>query len=224
LSVDKAEPYRVVEAVQALGLRYVVITSVTRDDLDDGGASHFAAVIRAIREYDVSILVEVLVPDFGGSEKAVTAVAEAKPHVINHNVETVKRLYPQVRPEADLSLSMELLYRVKCLDEGIVTKSGLMLGLGEERSEVQETMMGLRERGCDLLTLGQYLQPSVHHHPVVRFVSPTEFADYEKAAQEIGFTGIASAPLVRSSFRAAELYRKAEKARESSTLTGNRPG
>ncbi|MGD0485845.1 MAG: lipoyl synthase [Syntrophorhabdales bacterium] len=224
LPVDEKEPYHIVEAIQALGLVYAVITSVTRDDLDDGGASHFASVIRAIREYDVSIRVEVLVPDFGGSEKAVRRVAEARPHVINHNIETVQRLYPRVRPEADFGRSIELLSRVKSLDEAIVTKSGLMLGLGEEKDEVLESMKSLRGSGCDLLTLGQYLQPSVYHYPVVRFVPPDEFADYEGAAEGIGFAGIASAPLVRSSFRAAELYGKAEKSKQPSTLALTEPG
>ncbi len=221
LSVDGGEPYRIVEAVQALSLTYVVITSVTRDDLSDGGGSHFAAVIKALREYDESILVEVLVPDFGGSERAVAMVAEAKPHVVNHNVETVQRLYPRVRPEADFGRSLKLLERVKCLDKKIVTKSGLMLGLGEEKGEVLEAMTSLRHTGCDLLTLGQYLQPSAYHHPVIRFVPPDEFIDYEKAGQGIGFAGVASAPLVRSSFKASELYRKAEEDRHLSPFRWN---
>lgn len=206
--VDESEPQHLLEAVEKLDLSYVVITSVTRDDLADGGASQFVRVISLLHQSRNGITVEVLIPDFLGSTQALKAVVEAGPEVINHNVETVPRLYPEVRPRADYSRSVELLHMVKRLDPKIVTKSGLMLGLGETREEVIEVMSDLREAGCDLLTIGQYLQPSPKHHPVVRYVPPEEFSEYEQVGKDIGFTDVASAPLVRSSFRAAELYSK----------------
>jgi len=207
--VDEAEPEHLLEAVINLGLKYVVITSVTRDDLPDGGASQFARTVTLLGENMEDILVEVLVPDFHGSEEAVRMVIASGPQVINHNVETVPRLYPEVRPGADYARSLELLYTVKNLDPSIVTKSGLMLGLGESKEEVIEVMSDLREANCDLLTVGQYLQPSAQHHPVVRFIPPEEFAEYETIGRETGFAEVASSPLVRSSYHAAELYDKA---------------
>ena len=204
--VDPAEPQHLLQAVTKLGLDYVVITSVTRDDLPDGGAARFAETIKTLHENRGDTLVEVLVPDFLGAEPALRTVVEARPEVINHNIETVSRLYPEVRPEADYRRSLELLCRVKSLDPEIVTKSGLMLGLGETRAEVIKAMSDLREANCDLLTIGQYLSPSSRHHPVVRFVSPEEFAEFEDVGRDLGFAGVASAPLVRSSFRANELY------------------
>jgi lipoic acid synthetase len=209
LAVDDEEPEHLLAAVEKLGLRYVVITSVTRDDLDDGGASHFAQTVRLIRERKPGTLTEVLIPDFQGSLEALRIVAEARPEVINHNIETVPRLYPKVRSMADYRRSVELLSRVKDLDGGIVTKSGLMLGLGETRKEVVAVMKELREARCDLLTLGQYLPPSERHHPLSRFVTPEEFSELAAVGRELGFAEVASAPLVRSSFRAAELYAKA---------------
>ncbi len=208
--VDEEEPEHLLEAVEKLGLSYVVITSVTRDDLPDGGASQFARTVTLLRENVAGITVEVLVPDFRGSEKAIRMVVESGPQVINHNVETVPRLYPEVRPEADYARSLELLYTVKKLNPETVTKSGLMLGLGESREEVIEVMGNLREANCDLLTIGQYLQPSPQHHPVVRFVPPEEFTEYGAIGQALGFTEVASSPLVRSSYRAAELYDRAK--------------
>ncbi len=210
--VDETESRHLLEAVTRLGLNYIVITSVTRDDLPDGGAAQFARIIKTLHENREDALVEVLVPDFLGSEPALKAVVEARPEVINHNMETVSRLYPEVRPEADYRRSLELLSRVKRLAPEIVTKSGLMLGLGETRSEVIEAMSDLREANCDLLTIGQYLSPSPRHHPVVRFVSPEEFAEFEDIGRDMGFTGVASAPLVRSSFQANELYARAKRA------------
>ncbi len=207
-SVDESEPQHLLEAVEKLDLSYVVITSVTRDDLADGGASQFVRVINLLHQSRNGIAVEVLVPDFLGSTEALKAVVEAGSEVINHNVETVPRLYPEVRPGADFRRSIELLFRVKKLNPQIVTKSGLMLGLGETREEVIEVMSDLREAGCDLLTIGQYLQPSPKHHPVVRFVPPEEFSEYEQIGRDRGFADVASAPLVRSSFKAAELYSK----------------
>lgn len=207
--VDEEEPRHLLEAAEKLGLSYIVITSVTRDDLADGGASQFARVIRLLRHNREGAIVEVLIPDFGGSIDALKTVVDASPQVINHNIETVPRLYPAVRPGADYNRSLELLYMVRSLNPEIVTKSGLMLGLGETRDEVIEVMSDLREADCDLLTIGQYLPPSPEHHPVVRFVPPEEFAEYQDIGRDMGFAQVASAPLVRSSFQAAELYAKA---------------
>jgi lipoic acid synthetase len=204
--LDNDEPRHLLEAVEKLSLKYVVITSVTRDDLPDGGAAHFAETVRLIREKRPQTKVEVLIPDFRGSLEAIKTVVNARPDVINHNIETVPRLYPEVRPQADYQRSIKLLSTVKALDAAITTKSGLMLGLGESREEVIRVMRDLREVACDLLTIGQYLQPSPHHHPIVRFVTPEEFAAYEDIGKEMGFAAVASAPLVRSSFQAAEFY------------------
>ena len=209
LAVDDEEPEHLLAAVEKLGLRYVVITSVTRDDLDDGGASHFARTVNLVHEKRPGTLVEVLIPDFQGSLEAIRVVAEARPEVINHNVETVPRLYPRVRAMANYRRSIRLLSRVKDLDPEIVTKSGLMLGLGETRQEVVGVMNDLREAGCDLLTLGQYLPPSAQHYPLSRYVTPEEFSEFVTTGRDLGFAKVASAPLVRSSFRAAELYAKA---------------
>ena len=208
--VDEEEPEHLFEAVKKMGLSYVVITSVTRDDLPDGGASQFARTVTLLRENAAGITVEVLVPDFRGSEEAIRLVVESSPQVINHNVETVPRLYPEVRPGADYARSLELLYTVKKQNPALVTKSGLMLGLGESREEVIEVMGDLREANCDLLTIGQYLQPSPQHRPVVRFVPPEEFTEYEAIGQALGFIEVASSPLVRRSYRAAELYDRAK--------------
>lgn len=207
--VDEDEPRHLVEAVTRLGLSYAVITSVTRDDLPDGGAGHFARVIRRLHRERPGVTVEVLVPDFLGSAEALETVVEACPEVINHNIETVPRLYPEVRPGADYRRSLELLSGVKKLDREIVTKSGLMLGLGETPAEVREAMRDLRTADCDLLTIGQYLQPSPRHHPVVRFVPPEEFKEHRETGRQMGFREVASAPLVRSSFKATEIYARA---------------
>ncbi len=206
--LDEDEPQHLLEAVAKLNLKYVVITSVTRDDLPDGGAAHFARTIQLIHEKKKDTIVEVLIPDFHGSPEAIKAVVVARPEVINHNVETVPHLYPEVRPEADYKRSIGLLAMVRTLAPEIITKSGLMLGLGETREEVLAVMRDLQKARCDLLTIGQYLPPSPHHHPIVRFTPPEEFAEYEAIGKEIGFAEVASAPLVRSSFRAAELYAK----------------
>ena len=208
LPLDEEEPQHLFEAVEKLNLSYIVITSVTRDDLVDGGASQFVKVINILHENREGTIVEVLIPDFHGSAEALNAVVQSHPEVINHNVETVPRLYPDVRPGADYSRSLGLLFMVKNLNSEIITKSGLMLGLGETKEEVVEVMEDLREANCDLLTLGQYLQPSPKHHPVVRFISPEEFSQYRDIGKEMGFIEVAAAPLVRSSFKAAELYAK----------------
>ncbi len=203
---DPEEPEHIVSAVKKLGLRYVVITSVCRDDLPDGGAVQFAQAIRALHRHNSGIGVEVLIPDFRGSLSALEKVIAAQPTVLNHNVETVPRLYSEVRPQAKYHRSLELLKRAKSLDRGLLTKSGLMLGLGEREDEVIEVMEDLREVGCDSITLGQYLRPSLKHHEVVRYVTPDEFAQYEAIARKMGFLGVASGPLVRSSFNATALF------------------
>ena len=208
-ALDAQEADHVVQAVDRLGLRYVVVTSVTRDDLPDGGASQFARTVRAIHEYDSSIAVEVLIPDFQGSDSALRTVIDASPAVLNHNVETVLRLYPEVRPQAKYRRSLELLNQAKLLGNGILTKSGFMLGLGESRGEVIQVMVDLRRADCDLLTIGQYLQPSLEHHRLVRYVRPEEFEEYRIMAEKLGFVSVVSGPLVRSSFHAAEMYASA---------------
>ena len=208
IPVDEKEPQHVLKAVSRLGLSYVVITSVTRDDLPDGGASQFAKTIKVLHKKRKNAIVEVLIPDFLGSTEALRVVVEAGPQIVNHNVETVPRLYPEVRPKAHYSRSVELLLMTKRMKPEIVSKSGLMLGLGETKDEVIEVMEDLREVNCELLTIGQYLQPSYKHHPVIRFVPPEEFSEYEQIGGDMGFTKVVSAPLVRSSFKAAELYAK----------------
>jgi lipoic acid synthetase len=188
-------------------LSYVVITSVTRDDLPDGGSGLFAKTIEEIRAKLPDTLMEVLIPDFQGNEDALRTVLEARPHVLNHNLETVSRLYPLVRPQADYRRSLELLKRVKPYDPFIATKSGLMLGLGESHEEVENTLQDLLDAKCNILTLGQYLQPTREHLNVERFIPPEEFDDWKKTALKMGFSQVASGPLVRSSYRAKDLYR-----------------
>jgi len=206
---DPEEPVRVAEAVQELGLRYVVITSVTRDDLGDGGAGLFAETIEQIRRRVPETVVELLIPDFLGDGDALRTVLEARPDVLNHNLETVPRLYPSVRPGAVYRRSLQLLERVKRFDPSIPTKSGLMLGLGETPKEIDQTLGDLRRVGCTILTLGQYLQPSAKHLPVHRFVPPGEFEEWRKIGLERGFAEVASGPLVRSSYRAEAFYQAA---------------
>lgn len=204
LEVDHDEPRRVAEAVAALGLRYAVITSVNRDDRKDGGAELFAMVIQAIRERIPGCKVEVLVPDFQGSHEAMATVMEAVPDVLNHNVETVPRLYRQVRLGARYERSLEMLALAKRLRPEIPVKSGLMLGLGETQDEVVEVMRDLRAHLVDIVTLGQYLRPSPKHLPILRYVTPEEFAGYRELGRELGFSHVESGPLVRSSYHAAE--------------------
>lgn len=206
--LDPGEPARVTEAVQSLGLDHAVVTSVTRDDLPDGGARHFAQTVAAIRERNPGTTVEVLVPDFGGSRSAIETVAASRPDVIGHNVETVPRLYGRVRPGADYQRSLQLLRSVAQLDVGIRAKSGLMLGLGEERREVVAVMDDLLQVGCGLLTIGQYLRPSRDHLDVTRFVLPGEFVELADQATSRGFRGVAAGPFVRSSYRAGDMLKK----------------
>lgn len=204
LPPDPEEPERVAEAAKRLYLKHVVVTSVTRDDLPDGGAGHFAATILAIRQALPQATVEVLVPDFQGSEEALDTVLAARPEVLNHNLETVPRLYPLVRPQADYARSLRLLEKAKNKAPGILTKSGLMVGLGETRKEVEEVLRDLRKARCDIVTIGQYLRPSVHHLPVASYVPPEEFEYYREYALRLGFSGVASGPFVRSSYKAEE--------------------
>jgi lipoic acid synthetase len=203
---DPEEPVSVAEAVKKMGLHHVVVTSVTRDDLPDGGASHFAETIRAIQEMTPDAKVEVLIPDFQGSLSALKTVIEAQPHVLNHNIETVPRLYPSVRPGAIYEISLRLLMRVKDLNPSIPTKSGLMLGLGETPEEIHQTLLDLLHVGCSILTLGQYLQPSKEHLPVERFIRPEDFDRWRDTALQMGFLEVASGPFVRSSYHARELF------------------
>jgi lipoic acid synthetase len=189
-----------------MGLRYVVITSVTRDDLPDGGAVFFAETIDNIRRRIPAAMVEVLIPDFQGNEKALQTVLAARPDVLNHNIETVPRLYPIVRPQARYGRSLQLLNRARNYDRSLPTKSGLMLGLGESEDEIRATLRDLIEVGCRILTLGQYLQPSKAHLPVKRFIPPAEFENWKQTALEMGFGEVASGPFVRSSYHAKELY------------------
>jgi lipoic acid synthetase len=204
--LDPGEPFRVAEAVHTMKLRYVVVTSVTRDDLPDGGASVFAETIRKIREKKPETRVEVLIPDFRGDLQSLKTVLEARPDVLNHNVETVPRLYASVRPGAVYQRSIDLLKNAHQMDPSIPTKSGLMLGLGERSEEVQQVLSDLLEAGCRILTLGQYLQPSPEHLPVKRFVPPEEFEEWRKKALEMSFREAASGPFVRSSYHAQEAY------------------
>ena len=203
------EPPRVAELVSQLQLLYVVITSVTRDDLPDGGAGHFAETVRQVRLRVPSARLEVLIPDFQGSAEALDTVLESEPEVLNHNLETVRRLAPVVRPEADYRRSLELLARTRTRRAAILTKSGLMLGMGERQEEVRSALEDLLESGCRILTLGQYLQPTARHHPVERYVPPEEFEEWAAYARSRGFLEAASGPFVRSSYRAGELYRSA---------------
>ncbi|MEI6100493.1 MAG: lipoyl synthase [Eubacteriales bacterium] len=209
---DPQEPKHIADAVKKLNLRHVVITSVTRDDLPDGGASHFAKVIDTIKKElgETCPVIEVLIPDLNGNWEALQVIITAKPDIINHNVETVPRLYPEVRPQADYQRSLELIQTVKQNASPITTKSGIMLGLGETHSEVIETLGDLRNAGCDILTIGQYLAPSKQHHPVIAFIHPDEFAVYKSEAEEMGFLYVASGPLIRSSYGALEAYEQSK--------------
>jgi lipoic acid synthetase len=212
--LDSAEPERVAAAVAALGLNHVVVTSVDRDDLDDGGAAHFAATIRAIRAAAPSTTIEILTPDFLRKEGALEVVVAAKPDVFNHNLETVPSLYLKIRPGARYFHSLRLLQRVKELDPGMFTKSGLMVGLGETREDVLQVMDDMRSAAIDFVTIGQYLQPTRKHAEVKRFVTPAEFKSYETTAYAKGFLLVSATPLTRSSHHAGEDFAKLKAARE----------
>jgi len=206
---DPDEPSRLAQAIAQLKLRHVVLTTVTRDDLPDGGAAHFVAVMTAIRKQitENTPAIEVLISDLQGNWDALQQIIDARPQVINHNVETVPRLYPEVRPEADFARSVELLQRVNRQNPDILTKSGIMVGLGETPAEVIEVMESLRAAGVNLLTIGQYLAPSPKHHPVVEYIHPDQFLAYKKAGEAMGFAHVASGPLVRSSYHAGEAFK-----------------
>lgn len=206
LSLDPNEPERIARSVNKLGLRYVVITSVTRDDLPDGGASQFAKVIKKIRFKDPDIKIEVLIPDFQGNNESLSIVLNANPYVLNHNLETVPRLYPYIRPEAEYRRSLILLNEVKKIKEKIYTKSGIMVGLGEEKEEIFSVLKDLKAAACDIVTIGQYLPPSNLHQKVVRYVEPDEFKEYQAAGEKIGLK-VFSGPFVRSSYHAKDLIK-----------------
>jgi len=204
-ALEADEPARVAEATRRMGLKHVVITAVARDDLPDGGAEHFVQTIRAVRALNPGIALEVLTPDFNASEASIQTVVAAKPDIFNHNLETVRRLTPSVRFRATYARSLAVLARVKVLaGASIYTKSGLMLGLGETEPELFEAMADLRQAGCDIITLGQYLQPTLKHLPVVEFIRPEKFEAYGERAREFGFVHVASGPMVRSSYHADE--------------------
>lgn len=205
--IDTLEAVRVADAVARMGLRHAVITSVNRDDQPDGGATVFAACLHEIRQRIPGCTVEVLIPDFKGDEKALRIVLDAKPDILNHNTETVPRLYRTVRPGARFSRSLELLRRAK--DAGMVTKSGIMVGLGEEWDEILECIRSIREAGADILTVGQYLRPSLKHLPLLRYYSPAEFEQIGAFARSLGFSHVESGPLVRSSYHAEEQVHRA---------------
>ncbi len=218
--LDPHEPARVGEAVAALGLSHIVVTSVDRDDLDDGGAMHFAQTIAAIRAAAPATTIEVLTPDFLRKEGALETVIAARPDVFNHNLETVPRLYAEVRPGARYFHSLRLLDQAKRLDRTLFTKSGIMVGLGEERTEVLQVMDDLREAQVDFLTIGQYLQPTPKHHGVARFVTPDEFAGYRRFALGKGFLTVSASPLTRSSYHAGEDFARLKAARLGQFVAG----
>jgi len=205
---DPEEPARVARVSREMGLKYVVITSVTRDDLADGGAGMFADTIKEIRKHIPDACVEVLIPDFQGSKEALYRVLHARPDVLNHNIETVERLYPLVRPQANYRRSLRLIQRAHEYNPDFPTKSGLMLGLGESSEEIKKTLEDMLRAGCRILTLGQYLQPSKNHLAVERFIPPEEFEAWRKKALKMGFAEVASGPFVRSSYHAQELFQE----------------
>lgn len=222
--VDPLEPRRVAQAIRRLGVRHAVITSVTRDDLPDGGAGHFAATIRAVHQLNPGVSVEVLTPDFKGDPAALRTVLEAEPEVFAHNVETVARLQRRVRPQGGFERSLQVLRKAKELRPQVLTKSSLMLGLGESAEEVRETMVAVRAQGVDFFTLGQYLRPSPEHLPVERFVPPEEFEEYRRFGLEIGFRYVAAGPLVRSSYDAAAALEAVRAAAGAQKAAGDRSG
>ena len=206
--IDAEEPAHIADAVQQMGLKHVVITSVDRDDLGDGGAAHYADTIRAIKAYAPEVTIEILTPDFQRKPgSCLETVIDAKPEIFNHNLETVPRLYRSIRPGARYYTSLRLLQRAKELDPEVVTKSGIMVGLGEERDEVLQVLDDMSEAGVDILTVGQYLRPSAKHHPIVRYWTPEEFDDLKYLAEKKGFGMVASGPLVRSSFHAEDVFK-----------------
>jgi lipoic acid synthetase len=215
LQIDYEEPNRVAHAVSHLGLMYVVITSVNRDDRKDGGAEIFASTIQAIREAKPDCLIEVLIPDFQGSKAALETVVMAQPDVLDHNLETIERLYRQVRPGARYEQSLRVLSEARKIESTIKTKSGMMLGLGEEWDEIVSAMQDLRDHGCQILTLGQYLQPSLDHLPIAKYYTPNEFAELKVIGERMGFRHVESGPLVRSSYHARAQVESAQASAET---------
>jgi lipoyl synthase len=209
--LDPNEPTRIAQTVSQMSLNYCVLTMVTRDDLPDGGAARICTTVESIRDLVPDIELELLISDLNGNWDGIDMVLDVQPEVLSHNIETVPRLYHRVRPQANYSRSLKLLTRAACHHPSIVAKSSIMVGLGETKTELLKTMDDLGEAGCQLLTIGQYLAPSKQHHPVRRYVTPAEFSEYEVEALKRGISGIASAPLVRSSFQAKELYRLASR-------------
>ncbi len=209
LPLDPSEPYNIARAVKMLNLRYVVITSVNRDDLPDGGASHFAKVIKAVRKENPGCSIEVLIPDFLGDRKSLETVAQAEPEVINHNIETVPSLFPVVRHRGDYRRSLQIIKWIKDINPQIISKSGIMIGLGESKEEIIEVMKDLIDANCDVLTIGQYLRPSKNHYPVKKYYTEEEFKELEEIGYSLGFKQVFSGTLVRSSYHAEEVYREA---------------
>jgi lipoic acid synthetase len=208
-TLDAAEPFRVATTVKEMELKYTVITSVDRDDLPDYGAGIFGMTIQQIHRLLPNCKVEVLIPDFQGVKEHLATVVNARPEVLNHNIETVRRVFSKVRPRGDYDLSLELLKRVKEIDPYMPSKSGMMVGIGETKDEVFATMQDLRDANCDLLTIGQYLRPSKKHHPLIRFYHPDEFKEFERVGMQMGFKHVAAGPLVRSSYHADEQHEAA---------------
>ncbi len=202
LPLNPNEPKDVADSVKKLDLKYAVITSVTRDDLKDGGASVFYEVVKEIKKLNSSCRVEVLIPDFKGDEKALQTVIDAKPDVINHNIEVVEKLFPEIRPQGNYKTSLELLKNIKKINKNMTTKSGFMLGLGESKEQIIKTMQDLRKASVDFLTIGQYLQPTREHFDIKKYYTPEEFNEFEKIAMDLGFAHVESGPLVRSSYHA----------------------
>lgn len=205
--LDRDEPRRVAESVQAMELKYATITGVARDDLEDGGAWLYAETVRQIKALNPGTGVELLIPDFNAVPEQLAEVFSSRPEVLAHNVETVPRIFKRIRPAFRYERSLDVITRAR--EDGLVTKSNLILGMGEERSEVSQALRDLHEAGCELITITQYLRPSVRHHPVERWVKPHEFVELKEEAEQIGFAGVMSGPLVRSSYRAGRLYRQA---------------
>ena len=205
-TLEEGEPERIAQAIEQIGLRHAVITSVTRDDLPDGGAGHYARTIKAIHTQDSSCTIEVLIPDFKGSENALAIVLNEMPHILNHNLETVPRLYPNVKPGANYERSLSLLEEAKEVDPELTTKSGLILGMGEEHDEIIDVMKDLRDVGCNILTIGQYLCPGKEFLPIKRFYHPDEFRHLKYEGEKMGFRHVESGPLVRSSYHAAKQF------------------
>ncbi len=215
--LDRDEPRRVAESVRSMGLRYATVTGVARDDLEDGGAWLYAETVRQIHSFQAGCGVELLIPDFGGDPARLDDVFESNPEVLAHNLETVPRLFREIRPAFTYETSLGVIERARVA--GLVTKSNLILGLGEEIDEVQVALQDLHDAGCDLITITQYLRPTSRHHPVIRFVEPAEFDELATEAMRIGFLGVQSGPLVRSSYRAGRLYQQAMTARMSAAQT-----